>query len=46
MKAMGGGASGRAAKRRKGADEPTYSFTARVIMRSADAFIAWCEREG
>ena len=32
-------------KRRKGADEPTYSFTARVTVRSADVFIAWCERE-
>lgn len=32
-------------KRRKGADEPTYSFTARVTVRSADIFIAWCERE-
>ena len=33
-------------KRRKGADEPTYSFTARVTVRSADVFIAWCERGG
>jgi hypothetical protein len=32
-------------KRRKGADEPTYSFTARMTVRSADVFIAWCERE-
>ena len=32
-------------QRRKGADEPTYSFTARVTVRSADVFIAWCERE-
>lgn len=32
-------------KRRKGADEPTHSFTARVSVRSANAFIEWCERE-
>ena len=32
-------------KRRKPVEEPTYSFTARVSVRSADAFIAWCEAE-
>jgi hypothetical protein len=32
-------------KRRKGVDEPTHSFTARVTVRSANAFIEWCERE-
>jgi hypothetical protein len=32
-------------KRKKGADEPMYSFTARVTVRSANAFIEWCERE-
>jgi hypothetical protein len=32
-------------KRRKGVDEPTHSFTARVTVRSANTFIEWCERE-
>ena len=32
-------------KRRRAAEEPTYSFTARVSVRSANAFIEWCERE-
>jgi hypothetical protein len=32
-------------KRRKGVDEPTHSFTARVTVRSANAFIEWCEQE-
>ena len=32
-------------KRRKPVEEPTYSFTARVSVRSANAFIEWCERE-
>ena len=32
-------------KRRKPTEEPTYSFTARVSVRSANAFIEWCERE-
>jgi hypothetical protein len=32
-------------KRRKPVDEPTHSFTARVSIRSANAFIEWCERE-
>lgn len=32
-------------KRRRPAEEPTYSFTARVSVRSANAFIEWCERE-
>jgi hypothetical protein len=32
-------------KRRKTVDEPTHSFTARVSVRSANGFIAWCERE-
>ena len=32
-------------KRRRPVEEPTYSFTARVSVRSADAFIEWCERE-
>jgi hypothetical protein len=32
-------------KRRKGVDEPMHSFTARVTVRSANAFIEWCERE-
>jgi hypothetical protein len=32
-------------KRRKPVDEPTYSFTARVTVRSANRFIAWCEEE-
>lgn len=32
-------------KRRKPVDEPTHSFTARVSVRSANAFIEWCERE-
>jgi len=26
-------------------DEPTYSFTARVTVRSANRFIVWCEEE-
>ena|SRR5215203_7546965 len=32
-------------KRRRPVDEPTYSFTARVTVRAADRFIAWCEEE-
>lgn len=32
-------------KRRKPVDEPTHSFTARVTVRSANAFIEFCERE-
>lgn len=32
-------------KRRKPTEEPTYSFTARVSVRSANTFIEWCERE-
>ncbi len=32
-------------KRRRPVDEPTHSFTARVSVRSANAFIEWCERE-
>lgn len=32
-------------KRRKPTEEPTYSFTARVSVRSANEFIEWCERE-
>ena len=32
-------------KRRRPVEEPTYSFTARVSVRSADRFIEWCERE-
>lgn len=32
-------------KRRRPAEEPTYSFTARVSVRSANAFIEWCECE-
>ena len=32
-------------KRRRGTDEPTHSFTARVSVSSANAFIEWCERE-
>jgi hypothetical protein len=32
-------------KRRKPTEEPTYSFTARVSVRSANAFIDWCEQE-
>ena len=32
-------------RRRKPVDEPTYSFTARVTVRSANAFIEFCERE-
>jgi hypothetical protein len=32
-------------KRRKSVEEPTHSFTARVSVRSANAFIEWCERE-
>lgn len=32
-------------KRRKPTEEPTYSFTARVSVRSANAFIEWCEQE-
>ena len=30
-------------KRRKPVDEPTFSFTARVSLRSGNRFIAWCE---
>jgi hypothetical protein len=32
-------------KRRRPVEEPTYSFTARVTVRAADRFIAWCEQE-
>jgi hypothetical protein len=32
-------------KRRKPVEEPTHSFTARVSVRSANAFIEWCEKE-
>lgn len=32
-------------KRRRPTEEPTYSFTARVSVRSANAFIEWCEQE-
>lgn len=32
-------------KRRRPAEEPTHSFTARVSVRSANAFVEWCERE-
>jgi hypothetical protein len=32
-------------KRRKTVEEATHSFTARVSVRSANEFIAWCERE-
>ncbi len=32
-------------KRRRPVEEPTYSFTARVSVRSANAFIEWCESE-
>jgi hypothetical protein len=32
-------------KRRRPVEEPTYSFTARVTVRAADRFIAWCEEE-
>jgi hypothetical protein len=32
-------------RRRRPVEEPTYSFTARVSVRSANAFIEWCERE-
>jgi len=32
-------------KRRRPVEEPTYSFTARVSVRSADRFIEWCEQE-
>lgn len=32
-------------KRRKPSEEPTHSFTARVSVRSANAFVEWCERE-
>jgi hypothetical protein len=32
-------------KRRRPVEEPTHSFTARVSVRSANAFIEWCERE-
>jgi|1185.fasta_scaffold975693_2 hypothetical protein len=33
-------------KRRKPIEEPIFSFTARVSVRSGNKFIAWCEREG
>ena len=32
-------------KRRKPADEPTYSFTARVSIASHDRFVEFCETE-
>jgi hypothetical protein len=32
-------------KRRKTVKEATHSFTARISVRSANEFIAWCERE-
>src|ERR1700712_5428184 len=32
-------------KRRKPVSEATYSFTARVSVRSANRFIEWCEQE-
>ena len=32
-------------KRRKPVEEPTFSFTARVSLRSGNRFIAWCEEE-
>jgi hypothetical protein len=32
-------------KRRKRVEEPTFSFTARVSLRSGNRFIAWCEEE-
>ncbi len=32
-------------KRRKGVAEPMCSFTARVSVKSANAFIEWCESE-
>jgi hypothetical protein len=32
-------------KRRKPVEEPTFSFTARVSVRSGNRFIAWCEEE-
>ncbi len=32
-------------KRRKTVEEATHSFTARISVRSANEFIAWCERE-
>src|SRR3954453_1218098 len=32
-------------KRRRTVEEATHSFTARVSVRSANEFIAWCERE-
>jgi hypothetical protein len=32
-------------KRRKPVEEPTFSFTARVSVRSGNAFIKWCEEE-
>ena len=31
-------------KRREPVDEPTFSYTARVSLRSGNAFIAWCEK--
>ena len=31
-------------KRRKPVGEPTFSFTARVSLRSGKAFIAWREK--
>jgi hypothetical protein len=32
-------------KRRKPVEEPTFSFTARVSLRSGNRFIAYCEEE-
>ncbi|WP_046869333.1 hypothetical protein [Microvirga massiliensis] len=32
-------------RRRKQVDEPTMSFTARVSIRSGNAFIEWCHEE-
>jgi hypothetical protein len=32
-------------RRRKPVHEPTFSFTARVSPRSANAFINWCHDE-
>jgi hypothetical protein len=32
-------------KRRRPVEEPTFSFTARVSLRSGNRFIEWCERE-
>jgi hypothetical protein len=32
-------------RRRKPVDEPTFSFTARVSLRSGNAFTNWCHDE-